>query len=206
MTCSTDQFDQTLDRLSQCPSRDSSKFPLETLNRNGSSVGNLDPRRRRQHAVRNLHRQREPNRLRLASNSHDDYRFGFTVEQFVTQNEDRPESSLLTTLDRVEIRPIDIASQYGGHDSSPIIPSSASLRSACGSILASSRAKRVLLFRSESRSTADCKALLRFWNLPSRTMRSSSATLRSSRVTAIFRVIYTSMTNGPTRCGAALCC
>ena len=178
------QFEQPIYQLIQHLRTEGHDPRAEAIEGNRSDLRNLHPGGFGQHFRRQRHRQRESSFLGLTCNRHGDYRLGLPVEQVVAEDENRPQPGLLATSDGVQVRPIDLASQYSAQASPR--PSSANCFSSWGSSLANSRASRVRFSRSLNRLTADCRARLRLGYLPSWTHRSRSATAFRSKVTAIF--------------------
>src|SRR5947208_2466200 len=91
--------------------------------------------------------------------------------QIVTENQDGPQAGLLSASNRIQVGPVYFTPQNVGHAGSPG-PSSAIRCSSRRSSFANSRASRVRFSRSDNRSTAACRARLRFGYRPSRTQRS----------------------------------
>ena len=179
------QFEQPIYQLIQHLGTEYRDPCAQAINRYCSNLRDFHPGGFGWHFRWQRHRQRESGFLGLTRNRHGDYRLGLPVKQVVAEDENRPKPGLLAAPDRVQVRPIDFASQYSGQAWSPK-PCSASTLSSFGSILANSRASRVRFSRSLSRFTADWSARLRFAYLPSLTHRSRSATVLCSNVTAIF--------------------
>ncbi len=66
------------------------------------------------------------------------------IEDLVADDEHWPRSGLLAAANRPLTSPIDLASQYAGHDSDPAVnPSSATARSSVASSLAASSIRRL---------------------------------------------------------------
>jgi hypothetical protein len=155
------QFDETFDDLLEVSIREFADTTTDPLDRDRANLRYLDPRCARETLRRQFRSQRKSSGLGLAGDSHCDYGSRPAVEQIVTEDEDWPESRLFPPSRRVEIRPINLAPQYCGQDSSPR-PSSAKRCSSPRSSPASSLARRPRFSRSTSKSTADWSARLRF--------------------------------------------
>src|SRR5215831_18826663 len=139
-------FQHLREFLRRCPT----EAPPNPLDRKRTDLTDLHPGALWQAWCGQLERERKSGALRLARQRDCNHSSGPLVEDVVTEDQHRALTGLLRTARGIEIRPADLAPQYSGHPAaSKPSPSSAMARSATGSSLAHSSARR----RCSSRSS-----------------------------------------------------
>jgi hypothetical protein len=114
----SDNFIEAFDDMRKLFGCRAAKPRAYAFNGKGANLADFDPGRLSQFWRLEFMRERKTGTLRLAGQRHCYDGTGAIIEYIVTKYEDRAQTSLFATANRVKVGPTNFAPQYSGHDSS----------------------------------------------------------------------------------------